>query len=275
MNGFRFFVAAIVLIAAVVVAASLRPAAKPGAEAAGNAGAPAAAEEQAEQADLGPAIRDYLLENPEVLAEAQAALEAKQEIAARAGQRQTIAASSAALFDSEHNAIFGNPEGDVTVVEFFDYNCSFCRRALADMNAILEEDPDIRFAMKEFPILGAESIAAHRVAIAFKSLKPERYEEFHAALLGSDVRADEAVAVAVARELGVDEAELRSAMESEAVQSQTDAAIREAYELAENLNITGTPSYVIGDEVVFGALGADVLREKIENVRNCGSADCS
>ncbi|MBR7518288.1 thioredoxin domain-containing protein, partial [Mycobacterium tuberculosis] len=83
------------------------------------------------------------------------------------------------LFNSSLDAVFGNPKGDVTVVEFFDYNCGYCKRALPDMDALLKSDPKLRFVMKEFPILGPDSTKAHIVAKAFKALMPEKYLEFH------------------------------------------------------------------------------------------------
>ena len=158
----------------------------------------------------------------------------------------------------------------MTIVEFFDYNCGFCKRAMKDMEEIIASDPNVRFILKEFPILGDDSIAAHRVSTALMRTAPEHYEEFHLQLLGGRDRATEARAIEIATSLGVDETALRKAMEDEAV---TDS-FREAYQIADGLGITGTPSYIIGDEAVFGAVGIPTLTDKLANLRNCESATC-
>ncbi|UUP19577.1 DsbA family protein [Nitratireductor thuwali] len=210
--------------------------------------------------EVGQIVRDYLLENPEILIEMQTILEARQKQEQQAAQEEIIAQSSTTLFDSGYDGIVGNPDGDVTVVEFFDYNCGYCKRALADMEALVEENPNLRFVLKEFPILGPDSQKAHIVSMAFRKLMPEKYGEFHAQLLGSTGRADEASAIQIAVGLGADEAALREAMKDDAIL----AAISETYELANKLQITGTPSYVVGKELVFGAQGKDALSEKIK-----------
>ncbi len=139
------------------------------------------------------------------------------------------------------------------------------------MLALTESDPDLRFVLKEFPILGPDSQKAHVVSQAFLKLMPEKYGEFHNELLGSKSRATEAAAIKIAVSLGADEAKLREEMKNPAI---SDTFAR-TYDLANKLAITGTPSYVVGDEVVFGALGKDVLTEKIAAAKAaCASAAC-
>lgn len=208
-------------------------------------------------------VRDYLLKNPELLLEMQSALETKQAAEAQAEVKQVLAANQNALYDEKHDAVFGNPDGDVTVYEFFDYNCGYCKRALPDMQAILKNDPNVRFVMKEFPILGPDSVHAHIVAQAFKALLPEKYAEFHSVLLGAQERATEDSAIADAVKLGADEKVLREKMKDPAI----TGAFQATYQLATQLNITGTPSYIIGNELVPGAVGADGLIEKIAAAR--------
>jgi protein-disulfide isomerase len=208
-------------------------------------------------------VRDYLLRNPEILGDMQAELEDRQREAQRVALLDAIGNSSDAIFNAAHDGVVGNPEGSTTVVEFFDYNCGFCKRAHEDMTAMVAADPDLRFVLKEFPILGPESQAAHVVSMAFRALAPEKYGEFHDAVLMGEGRATEASAVAAAVALGVDEAALREEMKNPAIAE----AFRETYELAQDLAITGTPSYVIGQEVVFGALGKAVLAEKVALAR--------
>lgn len=228
-----------------------------------------AAAPSADTAEIESVVRNYLLKNPEIMVEVQTALENKRNEQARVAQNRTIKESGAEIFNSPEDAVIGNPKGDVTVVEFFDYNCGYCRRALGDMQALVKTDPNLRFVLKELPILGPDSVKAHHVAQSFKKLMPEKYGEFHIALLGSG-HADEDSAIALALSMGADEAKLRAGME--------DAAISIHFEknnaLATNLNITGTPSYVIKDEVVPGALGLEVLSEKVANVRACQKATC-
>lgn len=222
------------------------------------------------RAEVEEIIRSYLLENPELLLEVQEALEKKQEEQQRVAQEATISEKSDEIFNSAHDGIFGNPNGQYTLVEFFDYNCGYCKRAMADMQAVTEANPEVRFVLKEFPILGPDSQRAHIVSMAFRSLLPEKYDQFHTKLLGSAGRATEESAVNIALALGADEAALREAMKNPAI-AETFAG---TYELANALSITGTPSYVVGNEVVFGALGRQVLEEKLAKLRECSSAVC-
>jgi len=209
-------------------------------------------------------VRSYLLENPEILTEMQSVLEERQKDAERVAQVDTIRTASADIFDSAHDGIFGNPDGDVTIVEFFDYNCGFCKRALGDMEAMVAADPKLRFVLKEFPILGPDSQRAHVVSMAFRQLHPEKYGDFHLAMMKSAGRATEESAIRTAVSLGADEAQLREAMKNPEIAS----VFAGTYELANRLAITGTPSYVIGEEVVFGAMGRELLGEKVEIARN-------
>ncbi|BCH32484.1 DSBA oxidoreductase [Mesorhizobium sp. L-8-10] len=216
-------------------------------------------------------VRNYLLENPEILLEVQQALETKQQEEQRIAQLGIIKQSKDEIFNSPHDGVVGNPNGKVTIVEFYDYNCGFCKRAIEDMHALTAQDPELRFVLKEFPILGPDSQKAHMVSQAFLKLMPEKYGEFHDKLLGSPGRADEASAVKLAVSLGADEAKLRDMMQDPAI----GQAFAGTYELANKLAITGTPSYVVGNEVVFGALGQAVLAEKIAAAKAClGDASC-
>ena len=207
-------------------------------------------------------VRDYLVSNPEILGEMQVALEDRERGAQEALQKETITSASDQIFNAAYDGVVGNPEGRVTIVEFFDYNCGYCKRAYEDMEAMVASDPDLRFVLKEFPILGPDSQKAHVVSMAFRSLAPEKYGEFHRALLMGQ-RATEAGAVRAAVDLGVDEAALREEMKNPAIMQ----AFSETYDLATRLSISGTPSYVVGNEVVFGALGRMVLAEKVDAAR--------
>lgn len=231
---------------------------------------PAAALDDQQKKEMGDFIREYLVENPEVMLEVQAALEARQQEQRIAQASQAVGDNHDAIFSADHDVVLGNPEGDVTVVEFFDYNCGYCKRALIDMEKIVEKDPNVRFVLKEFPILGQDSLDAHQVSNAVHLLAPERYPEFHRTLLGSTGMATEASAIAVATSLGLSEADIRKSME----ENPNDTLVRDAYQLATKLGITGTPTYVIGDEALFGAVGQAAVEEKVANVRACGKGTC-
>ncbi len=208
-------------------------------------------------------IRDYLVANPELLIDMQQGLEAKQMEAQRLASLEVIENARDDIFNAEYDGYVGNPDGKTTIVEFYDYNCGYCKRAQEDMLALTAADPDLRFVLKEFPILGPDSSKAHVVSMAFRKLMPEKYGDFHNQLIGSPGRAGEDAAIKIALALGADEAKLREEMKNPAISE----AFSKTYELANRLSITGTPSYVVGNEVIFGALGQEVLAQKIAQVR--------
>src|ERR1700730_13745661 len=210
-------------------------------------------------------IKDYLLKHPEVLQEAMSALEKKQQEADAEKARTIIKDNNVTLFNSPHQVVLGNPQGDVTMVEFFDYNCGYCKRALPDMMTLLKTDPNIKFVLKEFPVLGEGSVDAAHVAVAVRMQDPsgKKYIEFHQKLLGSRGPADKAHALARSEELGFDMARLEKDMAS----GEVKATIDENMKLADALGVNGTPSYVVGSELVVGAVGLDSLKEKIAAAR--------
>ncbi len=233
--------------------------------------APAAyALDQSEKEEIGAFIREYLLANPEILFEVQDALQAKQEAVRSAKANSVISANQNAIFANETDLVLGNPDGDITIVEFYDYNCGYCKRAVKDMQALIDSDSNVRFVLKEFPILGPDSVAAHRVAMAVHQLMPEKYGEYHLALLAGQRHADEETAISVAVNMGLTEDAIREKMES----GNGDDNIRHAYDLANQLGISGTPAYVVGKELIPGAVGLSTLTTKVANMRECGTATC-
>lgn len=215
-------------------------------------------------------IRDYLMANPEVIRDAVTELERRRVGEEAARQADAIAEYRDMLENSPRQAVLGNPNGDVTLVEFFDYNCTYCKRALDDMNRLVADDPNLRVVLKEFPVLGVGSTEAAQVAAAVIIVAPELYDAFHQLLLGSAAAATGELAMQAAVQVGVDQTVLVNAMASDEIV----ATIEEAYVMAGALGLTGTPSYVIGNEVVVGAVGYDALRTRIDSMRACGATTC-
>ena len=215
--------------------------------------------------EIGKIIKDYLLTHPEVMQDVMAELEKRQQSADAEKHRAAVVENKATLFSSPHQVVLGNPQGNVTMVEFFDYNCGFCKRAMTDMLDLIKTDNNLKFVLKEFPVLGEGSVEAARVAVAarMQDANGKKYIEFHQKLLGSRGAADKMRALAVAKEVGLDMPRLERDMGSDEVKK----TIEENMKLAEALGVNGTPSYVVGEEVVIGAVGLDTLREKISAER--------
>lgn len=217
-------------------------------------------------------IRETLLQNPELVQEALVELERRNAVAQAEQQRNAVAAEKAKLSDPATSAILGNPQGDVTIVEFMDYNCGFCKRALEDVRALAKEDAKLKVVIKDFPILGPDSVEASRVAIAaMAQLSGGKYFDFHNKLMATKGRVNGAKALEIAKESGADVERLKKEMDS----AQTKAVIEDTVALGDRLGLTGTPAFIIGDEVVFGAVGQTALKQKIDAVRKCGKATCN
>ena len=218
-----------------------------------------------QRTDIEKIIKDYLLAHPEVLQEAMAELEKKQQVAETEKARSAIKNHSDALFNSPRQVVLGNPQGDVTFVEFFDYNCGYCKRALSDMTTLLSNDPKLKVVLKEFPVLGPGSVDAAQVAVAVRMQDKtgKKYLEFHQKLLGGRGQVDKAKALAAAKDVGLDMARIEKDLKSDEVAK----TLEESMKLAEALGLNGTPSYVIGNDVVIGAVGLAGLTQKIQAAR--------
>ena len=206
-------------------------------------------------------VRDYLLEHPEVLIEAQQALQAKR-AAAEAGQaRLAIHDHRDALFSDPEAPVAGNPDGAITLVEFFDYRCGYCKRVKPTLEALIAENDDLRLVYKEFPILGPESTLAARAALAARA--QGGYGPLHAALMEADGALDRSHILEIARSVGLDDERLAQDMDGPAI----DALIESNAALARELGIRGTPGFVIGDRVIGGALPLAEFRTAIADAR--------
>jgi protein-disulfide isomerase len=229
--------------------------------------------------EVGEIVKGYLIKHPEavgeILAEVFKHRQLKAGTAAAASptagadaasdRSAAIAGNAAALFSSPHQVTLGNPNGDVTLVEFFDYSCGYCKRALPDMLTLIKGDPNLKIVLKEFPILGPGSAEAARIAIAVRMQDPDgrKYLAFHQELLGAPGPASKEKALAAAKDQGLDMARL----EQDAASDEVGATISEDAKLAAAMGIRGTPGYVVGDKVVFGAVGVGALKERIDAAR--------
>ena len=216
-------------------------------------------------------IKEYLLSHPELMQDVMSELEKRQAVAEAEKHRDAVKQHSAAIFSSPRQVNLGNPQGDVTVVEFFDYNCGYCKRAMTDMMELMKGDGKIKFVLKEFPVLGEGSVQAAQVAAAVRMQDKtgKKYLEFHQKLLTGRGQVDKTRALAAAKEIGMDVARI----EKDIAGDEVKATLEESFKLAEALGLNGTPSYVVGTDVVIGAVGLNTLKEKVNSAR-CGKATC-
>ena len=206
-------------------------------------------------------VREYLLKNPEVIMEALQILQERQRTAEAENLKRTIAERGEEILNDPAAPVGGNPAGDVTLVEFFDYNCPYCRRVAPTVVELEEADPDLRLIYKEFPILGPGSQFAARAALA--SRRQGKYVPFHNALMQATDQVTEETVMEIAREVGLDTEQLTADIQDPAI----DEAIARNLQLANALGITGTPSFIIGNEVVPGAVDLRTLQSLIARAR--------
>ena len=216
-------------------------------------------------------FKDYLLKNPELLRDAMVELERREQEAQKATQQSALKESRDRLVNSSRDMVAGNAAGDITLVEFFDSNCGYCKRALSDMRALIQSDPKLKVVLKDFPVLGPDSVEASRVALAVKhQLKGEKLFDYHVKLMETRGRVNGERAMAVAKEMGVDIGRLQKDMDGPEVK----ATIQDNVMLGDRLGLTGTPAFVVGDEVISGAVGLEPMRKTVAGVRQCGKAVC-
>ncbi|MEZ5887344.1 MAG: DsbA family protein [Paracoccaceae bacterium] len=220
----------------------------------------------AEKEAFGAAVRTYLLDHPEVLSDVVDALHARQAEARAQGDKAIVAANAAEIFADPASFVGGNPEGGLTVVEFLDYRCGYCRKAHADVAELVRSDGDIRYVVKEFPILGEESLLASRFAIAaLQVLGADAYEKINAGFYES-FRGDvtEETLTAFAASLGLDPAPILARMND----PEVTAIIEANHLLAQRMDISGTPTFIIGDQVVRGFAPLEAMRQIVEEARS-------
>lgn len=217
-----------------------------------------------DRAAFGAQVRAYLLENPEVIMEAVQVLEERQAAEQAQGDVALIENNAGAIFNDGYSWVGGNPEGDVTIVEFFDYRCGFCRRAHPEVAQLLELDGNIRYVAKEFPILGENSLVSSRFALAAREIGgDEAYEAAKEALIVLNGEMDDTVLRRLADTLGLDADAVLGAMDDEGITEQ----LATTRALAQTLQINGTPSFVMGDQLVRGYVPLDAMQQIVAEAR--------
>ena len=217
----------------------------------------------AEKGSIEDLIRDYILRNPEVIIESIQGLKAREKRDAQAKAKANLVKFSGELFNDPATPVGGNVKGDVTIVEFFDYRCGFCKRVFPAVMEVMNADRNIRYVYKEFPILGADSLTASKIALAAWMLDKEKYEPFHQALMVTRGALPERRVMMTAAKAGYDVKALKKAM----ADPRINEMIEKNYALAQALDINGTPAFVIGDNIVRGAIDLAALRKLISQAR--------
>ena len=221
-----------------------------------------------ERAAFGEAVRDYLLENPEVILEAVDLLEQKQQEAEAARDDALVIANLEELQNDGYSWVGGNPEGDVTLVEFMDYRCGYCRKAAPEIEALLAADGNIRLVVKEFPILGEASVLSARFAIATRLVAGDAaYAQVHDTLIALPGEPSEVALRRVAEELSLDGEAILARMSDPEVTEQ----LQRTRALAQALSISGTPTFVLEEEMLRGYLPAEQLQIMVDEIRDARS----
>jgi protein-disulfide isomerase len=260
LRGFRAALAAVLALGAVAVLS--RPVLAEN--------APAFTQEQ--KAAIEQLVKDYIMAHPEVVQDALLELDKRQKEAENAAVKAALKTESMAIYDVNAGTVVGNPKGDVTLVEFFDYNCPYCRKAMTTLDALIKGDPKLKIVLRDLPIVHPpESIEVAKIAMAAKNqLTPEKFWDFHKKLFSASRLVAKAQALQVAKDVGLDMARLDKDADGDAVK----AALADADRLSQILNLRGTPAFVLGDEVVFGAQEDADMKAQIAAVRQCGRTVC-
>lgn len=221
----------------------------------------------ADRTAFGAQVRAYLLDNPEVIMEAVQVLERRQAEAQAQDDLSLVANNAEALFEDGYSWVGGNPEGDITVVEFLDYRCGYCRRAHPDVLELVSSDGNIRYIVKEFPILGENSVLSSRFALAVREVAgDEAYEAANEALMALNAEMEPTVMRRLAETLGLEADAVIAAMDSDDITRQ----LADTRALAQILQISGTPTFVMGDQLVRGYVPLETMQEIVAEARQDG-----
>lgn len=206
-------------------------------------------------------VHDYIMENPSIITEAIEALREKEQLAAEDSAKKVLADRKADIFENPDSPVLGNPQGDVKIVEFFDYRCPYCKSMADSLLDTVKTDGKVTLIMKELPVLGPDSVVAARAALAARSQK--KYEEFHRALMHIKGQFSEQAIMKAAADAGLSVDKLKKDMDDD----QIDKALKDNIQLARALNIGGTPGFIIGDTIIPGAISAQSLKQLIDQAR--------
>jgi protein-disulfide isomerase len=254
MNAWPRTTAAIALALAILIAAPVTYAQE---------GEPTDAATTLGEEEIEAIVRAYLLEHPEIVVEALQAFEAKRAAEEEQRAAEAIGTLIDQLNDNPLSPVGGNPDGDVTIVEFYDYNCPYCKREAAEITKLLAEDGDIRLVYKEWPILSPDSEIAARVALAAWHQDEDAYLRLHNAMMAHRGKLDKPTIMAYAEAEGLNMAQLQQDMASAPV----EAEIQHVRQLAEQIGLTGTPAYIVDGQLVPGAVGIEELRKLVAAAR--------
>ncbi len=217
----------------------------------------------AQKKHLEKFIEQYILDHPEVILEAVQRHQARREAIEKQRAKSALLTHKDQLLSDPSSPVGGSAQGDVTIVEFFDYRCGYCKRVYPTIKKIMAEDKGIRYVYKEFPILGPQSMTASRAALAIWQTSPDKYHAFHDTLMSMRGGVTEAKVVSIAEKLGITGPALKKAMANKSI----DDALGKNFRLAEALNINGTPAFVVGGQLVPGAVDFDTLKKLVAEAR--------
>jgi protein-disulfide isomerase len=260
MNNPLALAAAVGLLAAPLLVAAPAPAAEPVQTPAAGA---AAALGEAQSKAVEAMIRQFILDHPEVILESMQNYQIRQQLAEQEAATAALAAHRDEIKNDASAPVAGNPKGDVTIVEFFDYRCAYCKRVLPSVRELIETDKNIRYVFKELPILGPDSVTASRAALAAWKIAPEKYFAFHAALMEARGNLGEEQVLEIAQKVGLDPKKVKDGMSA----PEVEKTIERNLALAQTLRIQGTPAFIVGDALVPGAVDLDQLKEMVATAR--------
>jgi len=226
----------------------------------------------AQKAAIEKIVKDYIAKNPEIVRDALTELELREKTAEMDARNKIISNMQGPLYTSSAQEIVGNPNGKITLVEFFDYNCGYCKKTLGDIAELIKGNPDLRVILKDYPILSDKSIEAATIALAVKKqFDGDKFWQYHQRLLSSRGAVGREEAVALAKDMGAD----MDRLNKDAVAPDIKKGLADNDKLGQALMLNGTPSFVIGEEPIVGAIGYDAMKGKLDNVRKCGKVVCS
>ncbi len=225
-----------------------------------------------QKSEIEQIIKNYIMKNPEIVRDAISELELREKTAEMDARSKIISNLQGPLYVSPNQEVVGNPSGKIILVEFFDYNCGYCKKTLVDIAQLIKENPDLRVILKDYPILSDRSMEAATVALALrKQFSGEKFWEFHKRLLSMHTAVGRQEALAVAKDMGAD----MDRLAKDAAAPEIKKGLEENDHLGQALMLNGTPSFIIGQEPIVGAVGYDALKSKLDNVRKCGKVVCS